>query len=152
MARYNEFIEKIDHEEEHEEGQKHEVYDPTISDVIQEADQPAPQQGIESNPTSEEIQQDMETGEKDETVYSEEGRENLVEDGQMDSSEAGFMEGAEGRGKKNCCAECGVLISEDDENIVEREFNGEMKWFCCVEHAESYAQKHPDQENPERVE
>ena len=100
----------------------------------------------------EELKQEMEQGKKDEDVYSEEGREKLVEDGEIEPSEAGFMEGAEGRGKKNSCAECGALISEDDENIVEREFDGEVKWFCSEEHAENYAKKHKEKESPERVE
>ena len=114
--------------------------------------EPAEEQGIKKPETSEEIEQDMETGEKEETVYSEEGREKLAEDDEIEPFEEGYMEGAEGRGKKNCCAECGKLISEDDENIVEREFEGEVKWFCSEEHAENYAKKHKEKESPERVE
>ena len=37
--------------------------------------------------TSEEIDQEMEEGKKDEDVYSKEGRENLVEDGEISESE-----------------------------------------------------------------
>lgn len=113
---------------------------------------PAAEQGIEKPDTSEDIEQEMETGEKEENVYSEEGREKLSEDDEMDPSEEGFMEGAEGRGQKHCCAECGKLLGEDEENIVEREFEGDMKWFCSEEHAENYAKKHEEEEFPERVE
>ncbi len=102
--------------------------------------------------TKEEIEQEMEQGKKEENVYSEEGREKLEEDGEISPTEAGFMEGTEGRGKKNCCAECGKNLGEDDSNIIEREFNGEVKWFCSEEHAENYAKKHPEEENPERIE
>ena len=116
------------------------------------AQEPAEEQGIKKPKTSEEIESDMEQGKKDETVYSEEGREKLSEDDQMEPFEQGYMEGAEGRGKKNSCAECGVQISEDDENIVEREFEGEVKWFCSEEHAEKYAEKHKEKSTPERVE
>jgi hypothetical protein len=115
-------------------------------------DQPAEEQGIKKPETSEEISGGMEEGKKEETVYSEEGREKLAEDDEMAPFEEGFMEGAEGRGKKNSCAECGKQIAEDDENIVEREIEGEVKWFCSEEHAENYAKKHKEKETPERVE
>ena len=114
--------------------------------------EPSEEQGIEKPKTSEEIETEMEKGKKEETVYSEEGREKLAEDDEMEPFEQGFMEGAEGRGKKNSCAECGKQISEDDENIVEREIEGEVKWFCSEEHAENYAKKHKEKETPERVE
>ncbi len=48
-----------------------------------EKDYPAEEQGIEPEETSEEKSEDMEHGEKDEDVYSEEGREKLVEDGEI---------------------------------------------------------------------
>jgi hypothetical protein len=102
--------------------------------------------------TKENIEQEMEQGKKEETVYSEEGREKLAEDDQVEPFEEGFMEGAEGRGGKNCCAECGKLLGEEEKEIIEREFEGDMKWFCSEEHAEKYAKKHKEQENPERVE
>ncbi|MBR9692214.1 hypothetical protein GOV06_05520 [Candidatus Woesearchaeota archaeon] len=114
--------------------------------------EPAEEQGIKKPETSEEIEQGMEEGKKEENVYSEEGREKLAEDDEIEPFEEGFMEGAEGRGKKNSCAECGAQIAEDDENIVEREINGEVKVFCSAEHAENYAANHPEEEKPERVE
>ena len=92
--------------------------------------------------TKEEVEEEMEEGRKEENVYSEEGREKLAEADEIEPFEEGFMEGAEGRGRKNCCAECGKLIEEEDENIVERKFDGEIKWFCSEEHAENYAKKH----------
>ena len=102
--------------------------------------------------TKEEIEQDMDMGRKEETVYSEEGREKLAEDDEIAPFEQGYMEGAEGRGKKASCAYCGALIAEDEQSIIEREFEGEMKWFCSEDHAEKYAAKHKEKENPERVE
>ena len=113
---------------------------------------PAEEQGIKKPKTSEEIKQDMEEGKKAENVYSEEGREKLVEDGEIEPHEDGFMEGAEGRGQKNCCAECGVNLGEEETKVIEREFDGDTKWFCSEEHAENYAKSHPEKENPERVE
>ena len=92
--------------------------------------------------TDENIMQEMEEGKIDEDTNSAEGREKLVEDGEIDSWEAGFSEGAEGRGSKNCCAECGKLLSDDETGTIEREVNGDIKWFCCEAHAENYAEKH----------
>jgi len=90
---------------------------------------------------SEETEEDMETGQKEEDVYSEEGREKLTEDAEISETEEGFMEGAEGRGEMNCCAYCGKNLGEDEEGVVEREFDGEIKWFCSEEHAQKYADK-----------
>jgi len=77
-----------------------------------------------------------------EGIYTEEGREELIEDGEISASEEGFMEGAEDRGELNCCSQCGKLLQEDKEGIYERKFDGEIKLFCSSEHAEHYAQKH----------
>jgi hypothetical protein len=91
--------------------------------------------------TPEEIEGEMEQGKKDETVYSEEGREKLKEDGEIEDWEEGFMEGAEGRGEENSCTECGKLLGEEETEVYEREFDGEIKKFCCESHAQKYAEK-----------
>jgi hypothetical protein len=94
-----------------------------------------------SNKTIEEQETEMEQGKKDEEIYSEAGREKLREDGEIKDWEEGFMEGAEGRGEQNCCSECGKNLGENKDNVIEREFDGEIKWFCSEEHAENYAKK-----------
>lgn len=91
--------------------------------------------------SSDEIEEEMEEGKHDEDVYTEEGREKLVEDGEITETEEGFMEGEENRGEETSCAYCGKMISEDKDNIYERKFNGEIKVFCSEEHAEKYAEK-----------
>lgn len=108
--------------------------DVETGDVDEELDE-------EDERSSEEIEEDMELGEKDEEVYTEEGREKLKEDDEIEDWEEGFMEGAEGRGKQHCCSECGKLLGEDEENIIEREIDGKVKWFCSEEHAEKYSLK-----------
>lgn len=50
--------------------------------------------------TKEQIEDDMKENKRDEDVYSEEGRELLEEDDEMEEWEEGFMQGAEGRGGK----------------------------------------------------
>ena len=79
-----------------------------------------------------------------EGIYTEKGREELIESDEISPTEEGFMEGAEDRGEQNCCSECGKLLGEDKENIYEREFDGEIKLFCSEEHAENYAKKHKE--------
>ncbi|PIN81847.1 hypothetical protein COV11_01035 [Candidatus Woesearchaeota archaeon CG10_big_fil_rev_8_21_14_0_10_30_7] len=54
----------------------------------------------EHEETSEEKKDEMDEGTEDEDVYTEEGRENLVEDGEITPEEEGFMQGAEGTGHK----------------------------------------------------
>ncbi|MBD3309703.1 hypothetical protein GF351_00635 [Candidatus Woesearchaeota archaeon] len=81
--------------------------------------------------TSEQIEQEMEEGEKEEDVYSEEGREKLVEDDEIEPAEEGFMEGAEEKGEMAKCENCGKILDTDDKSsIVERELDGEKHWFC----------------------
>ena len=74
----------------------------------------AKEQGIVKEKTSEEKKKDMDLGEKDEEVYTEEGRENLEEDGEIDTWEEAFMEGAEGRGHKK-----GHVRGKPDEELEE---------------------------------
>lgn len=49
----------------------------------------------DENKSSEEIKEEMETGEKERDVYTKEGREKLVEDAEISSEEAAFMRGEE---------------------------------------------------------
>jgi len=91
--------------------------------------------------TAEELGVEMEEGKKEEEVYTEEGREKLLEGDEIDRWEEEFMEGAEGRGKQNCCAQCGKLLGEEKKEIIEREFDEEIKWFCSEKHAEDFAKK-----------
>lgn len=96
---------------------------------------------IQVEKTIEEQETEMESGRRDEDVYKEAGREKLREDAEIEDWEEGFMEGAEGRGEQNCCAYCGKLLGEKKTEVFEREFDGEIKWFCSDEHAQKYADK-----------
>ena len=76
-----------------------------------------------------------------EKVYSEEGRDSLVEDDEMEPWEQGFMEGAEDDGQGAKCRKCGkVLIGPD--SIVEREIDGEVYRFCSEECAEKFEKEY----------
>ena len=87
---------------------------------------------------------EMEIGQKDEDVYSEKGREHLVEDDEITPTEAGFMRGEEDGGKDAVCASCGQVLQEEHGDIVEKEIEGEIKHFCssdCVEDFEKRKSK-----------
>lgn len=72
-----------------------------------------------------------------EKVYSEEGRDSLVENDEMEPWEQGFMEGAEDDGQGAKCRRCGKLLLGPD-SIVEKEINGIVYRFCSDECAEKF--------------
>jgi hypothetical protein len=106
-----------------------------------EKEYPAEEQGIEPEKTEEEKKLDMEVGEKEEEVYSEEGREALVEDAEIEPWEEGFMEGAEGPGQQGKCRQCGAELLTK-EGTVEKEIDGEVRFFCSNKCLEKYEQEH----------
>jgi len=74
-----------------------------------------------------------------EKVYSEEGRDSLVEDDAMEPWEQGFMEGAEDDGQGAKCRRCGKVLMGPD-SIVEKEIDGTIYRFCSEECAEKFEQ------------
>ena len=76
----------------------------------------------------EDVELDMETGKLEADVYSEPGREVLEEDDELKPWEEGFMKGASGPGQQGKCAKCGKALL--DNSTVEKEIDGELKWFC----------------------
>ena len=54
-----------------------------------------PEEDMKKKKTPEEIEEEMDSGEKEEDVYTEEGREKLVEYAEISSREEGFMRGEE---------------------------------------------------------
>lgn len=102
---------------------------------------PDEEQGIEPEKTSEEKELGMETGENEEEVYDEEGREKLTEDGEIEPWEEGFMEGAAGKGKAGHCAVCGKPLSDEHEGVIEKEIDGKKVTYCSEECAEKGAKE-----------
>jgi len=98
---------------------------------------PAEEQWDKSE-TEEETEQDMETGEKEEDVYTKEGREKLVEDDEIKPEEEAFMEGEEEKGELAKCANCGKVLSQKKEEVIEREIDDEIFWFCSDKCANEY--------------
>ena len=101
---------------------------------------PAEEQGIEPEETSEEKTLEMEHGEKDEDVYSEEGREKLVEDGEISPEEEGFMEGAAQAGQLGKDALTGEPLMDVDD-VVETKINGKVYRFVNAENARKFREK-----------
>ena len=67
-----------------------------------------------------------------EKAYSDEGRDSLVEDDEMEPWEQGFMEGAEDDGQGAKCRRCGKILLGPD-SIVEKEIDGTVYRFCSEE-------------------
>ena len=90
--------------------------------------------------TKEEIMKDMEIGDKEEDIYSDAGREELIdEEDEITDVDEGFMKGYEEEEKTTNCKNCGALLV--NENIVEEEINDEVYRFCSSECASEFEQK-----------
>jgi hypothetical protein len=96
--------------------------------------------------SSDQIETEMEEGKRDEDVYSEEGREKLLEDDEIEPWEEGFIEGAEDDGQLGKDALTGEPLT-DIENVVETEIDGEMYRFVSKENAEKFAQRKKKEKN-----
>ncbi|PIN86747.1 hypothetical protein COV19_03355 [Candidatus Woesearchaeota archaeon CG10_big_fil_rev_8_21_14_0_10_44_13] len=82
---------------------------------------------------------EVEESSTQEGVYSDEGREDLVEDDEISAEEEGFMEGAEDNGQHAKCANCGKAIKK--QNTIEKEIDGDIKWFCSEHCVDKYEEK-----------
>ena len=84
----------------------------------------------EHEETSEEMGDKISSGDADADVYTEEGREKLLEEDEVAVWEEGFTEGAQTRGKRANCAHCGKALSNDPEDVYEKEIGDELVQFC----------------------
>lgn len=76
---------------------------------------------------------------RDEDIYSDEGREELMdEEDEITDIDEGFMQGYEQGEKAAVCANCGRVL---DEDFVEQEFHEEMYRFCSGDCANEYAER-----------
>ena len=101
---------------------------------------PAEEQGILQDTTSEAKKEEMEHGEREEDPLTKEGREKLVEDGEMEPWEAGFAEGASDEGQHAKDALTGEPLM-DVEDVVEAEIEGKMYRFTSEENAQKFREK-----------
>jgi hypothetical protein len=84
----------------------------------------------EHDETPEEVKHKMHAGGAEVDVYTEEGREELMEDDEVSEWEEGFAEGETDPEKAHCAA-CGKVLSQDESKVVEREINHIIYNFCC---------------------
>ena len=110
-----------------------------------EKDYPAEEQGIIPEKTDEQKEEEMEHGERNEDVYSEEGREKLTEDGEISPEEEGFMEGASDAGQLGKDALTGEPLM-DVEDVVEAEIKGVKYRFVNEENAQKFREKKEQEE------
>lgn len=82
------------------------------------------------------MDEEKEESEENRDIYSEEGREELVEDDEIEPWEGGFMQGAEGGGQGAKCRKCGKMLG--DKNFVEKEIDGDVLRFCSEDCANKY--------------
>lgn len=86
-------------------------------------------EGDEHDETPEEVKVKMHIGGKEVDTYTEEGREELMEDDEVSPAEEGFAEGEE-EAEKAHCAGCGKVLGQDKKTIIEKEFDHEKVLFC----------------------
>jgi hypothetical protein len=89
--------------------------------------------GFNRSKSPEKIREDQNVGIQDEDIYDRTSRQEMVDDDELETWEAGFMEGAEKGGQKAKCATCGKVLAK--EKTVEKKFNSKLVWFCsnsCV--------------------
>jgi hypothetical protein len=70
-------------------------------------------------------------------IYSEKGREELLEAGEISAEEEGFMQGASGLGQGAKCRRCGKILG-DYKEVFEQEVDGEIYRFCSKRCADKY--------------
>ncbi|MBS3157515.1 hypothetical protein J4442_05090 [Candidatus Woesearchaeota archaeon] len=85
--------------------------------------------------TKEQLERDIELGEKDEDIYTGEGREVAEDEDEISDVEEGFMEGYEEDENAAKCAKCRKILGED---FIEEEIDGEMLRFCSEKCALKY--------------
>ena len=89
----------------------------------------------------EELELEMHTGKRETDVYTEEGREELMEDDEISPAEEGFAKGAEGKGSYAKCAHCGKILVSNQKSII-REINNKQEVFCSDNCAKDCIAKH----------
>mgnify|MGYP001586791383 CR=1 FL=1 len=91
--------------------------------------------------SQDDIMKEMETGDLDEDIYTEEGRDLAEEEDEISEVEAGFMEGYKEGAKIVKCSTCKQVLSDDPDDIIEEEINGDTYRFCSEKCAEVYNKK-----------
>ena len=98
------------------------------------------EQGILPEENSEERELKIKQGEKEKDVYTEEGREALEEDDEIEPWEEGFAKGASGAGQLGKDALTGEPLMDVDD-VIEAEIDEKIYRFVSRENAEKFRKK-----------
>ncbi len=98
------------------------------------------EQGILPDETTEQIEEDIKVGEKDEDIYTKEGRKVQEDEDEIEPWEEGFMEGASGPGQLGKDALTGKPLMGAD-NVYEVEHEGKLYRFVSEKNAEEFLKK-----------
>ncbi len=96
----------------------------------------------EHDETPDELEHKMHVGGKEVDVYTEEGREELLEEDEVDTWEEGFARG-EDNPELAHCAQCGKVLGQS-QKLVEREIGHTTFLFCsdaCAQQGVNHAKK-----------
>ena len=93
-----------------------------------------------SGKTREQVEAEIEAGEKEENIYKDSGREVMAEEDEITDVEEGFMKGYEEGEKSAVCQTCKKVL-EDEESIVEIDYKGDTYRFCSEECADKFVKK-----------
>lgn len=88
--------------------------------------------------TKEQIEEEIEQGNKEENIYTDEGREVMTKEDEITDVEEGFMQGYEEGEKSAICQTCGKVLGED---ITEIEYENDTYRFCCEGCADKFVKK-----------
>ena len=85
--------------------------------------------------SKDQVEKEIETGDREEDIYTEEGREVAEDEDVITDAEEGFMEGYEEGSRAARCAKCRAIL---DEDFIEEEIDGEEYRFCSEKCAETF--------------
>jgi len=95
---------------------------------------------MESDEKMPEEEKAKEVDEVKDDVYTEKGVEQELADDEVTPEEAGFMHGEEDA-HEAICANCNKILNKDEDEFIEREFEGKKYWFCSLKCADEYEKK-----------
>ena len=102
---------------------------------------PDEEQGPFHKDTKDEKRLHMKTGEDDEDIYDDEGRQALKDDDEIETWEEGFIAGASGAGQLGKDALTGKPLMGADE-VIELELEGRVYRFVSEKNAEAFKKKY----------
>jgi uncharacterized protein with PIN domain len=87
-------------------------------------------------------EQKIREGEKDVDLYEEPGRDEAMEEDIISPREEAFMEGEDTETEEGVCEQCGNVLSDDPNEVVEEKVGELIHFFCSDKCAEKYREKH----------